>query len=131
MKKVIILLVMSIATIGLFAQKNEVEVLYFKAQLSCCKAASCNKMENEIKDIIKKNFEGKAVSFRQVPLSDEANKALIEKYNAKSQTVILVSKKKKKETFTDLSDIIQKYSKTKDKVTFEKEIISKINEKLK
>src|SRR5574344_80463 len=80
---------LSIAKIGLFAQKNKVEVLYFKAQLSCCKAASCNKIENEIKDIIKKNFEGKAVGFKQVLLSDQANKALIEKYNAKSQTVIL------------------------------------------
>lgn len=122
---------MSIATIGLFAQKNKVEVLYFKAQLSCCKAASCNKIENEIKDIIKKNFEGKAVGFKQVLLSDQANKALIEKYNAKSQTVILVSKKKKKETFADLSDIVQKYSNSKDKATFEKEIINRINEKLK
>ncbi len=131
MKKIIILLVMSIATIGLFAQKNKVEVLYFKAQLSCCKAASCNKIENEIKDIIKKNFEGKAVGFKQVLLSDQANKALIEKYNAKSQTVILVSKKKKKETFADLSDIVQKYSNSKDKATFEKEIINRINEKLK
>jgi len=120
---------MSIATIGLYAQK--VEVLYFKAQLACCKAAACNNLEAEVKGIIEKNFAKKAVTFKQVALADEANKALVEKYEAKSQTVVLVVTKKKKETAVDVSDIVRRYARTNDKAAFEKELTDKINESLK
>jgi len=129
MKRVIILVALSIATIGLYAQK--VEVLYFKAQLACCKAAACNNLEAEVKGIIEKNFAKKAVTFKQVALADEANKALVEKYEAKSQTVVLVVTKKKKETAVDVSDIIRRYARTNDKAAFEKELTDKINESLK
>ena len=131
MKKAIILLALSIATMGVYAQKNKVEVLYFKAQLACCKAAACNNLENEVKSIIEKNFAGKAVTFKQVALADEANKALVEKYEAKSQTVVLVVTKKKKETAVDVSEIIRRYARTNDKAAFEKELTDKINEVLK
>lgn len=131
MKKLIILLAMSIVTIGLYAKKNTVEILYFKAQLSCCKAAACNNLENEIKTIIEKNFAKKAVTFKQVPLAEQANKALVEKYNAKSQTVVLVRTKRKKQTSVDVSNIVRKYARTNDKTAFEKELSDKINENLK
>ena len=130
MKRVIILLALSIATISVYAQKNKVEVLYFKAQLACCKAAACNNLEAEIKGIIEKNFAKKTVTFKQVPLADQANKALVEKYDAKSQTVVLVTTRKKKETSVDVSDIVRKYTKTGDKEAFEKELTGKINEEL-
>ena len=130
MKRIIILLALSIATVGLYAQKNTVEVLYFKAQLACCKARACSLLEGDVKGVIEKNFAGKAVTFKQVALADEANRALVEKYNAKSQTVVLVSTKKKKETAVDVSDIVQKYARTGDKETFEKELTDKINAKL-
>lgn len=122
---------MSIATIGLYAQKSTVEVLYFKAQLTCCQAAACNNLENEVKSIIENNFAGKTVTFKQVALADQANKALVEKYNAKSQTVVLVATKNKKETSVDVSDIVRRYVRTNDKATFEKELTDKINESLK
>ena len=131
MKKGIILLAFSILTIGLYAQKNGVEVLYFKAKLSCCKAAACNNLENEVKGIIEKNFKKKNVTFKQVALADEANKALVKKCNAKSQTLVLVVTKNKKETSVDVSDIVRKYVKTNDKGAFEKELTDKINELLK
>jgi len=131
MKKIIILLALSIAAIGLHAQKNSVQVLYFKAALPCCKAAACNNLEGEVKSIIENNFAKKGVTFKQVTLADDANKALIEKYNAKSQTVILVTTKKKKETSVDVSDIVRKYVRSNDKAAFEKELTDKINESLK
>jgi len=99
--------------------------------LACCKAAACNNLENEVKSIIEKHFAGKAVSFKQVALADEANKELIEKYNAKSQTVVLVTTNKKKETSVDVSDIVRKYTRSGDKETFENELVAKINESLK
>ncbi|MCL2329531.1 MAG: hypothetical protein FWC39_13610 [Bacteroidetes bacterium] len=131
MKRIIILFALGIATMSVYAQKNSVEVLYFKAQLTCCKAASCNNLEGEVKSIIEKNFAGKAVTFKQVPLADEANKALVEKYNAKSQTVVLVVTKKKTETSVDVSDIVRRYARSDDKAAFEKELTAKINEALK
>ena len=130
MKRAIILLALSIATIGLYAQKNRVEVLYFKAQLPCCQGRACNNLEADVKGVIEKNFAGKAVTFKQIPLADEANKALVEKCNAKSQTVVLVTTKKKKETSVDVSDIVRKYARTGDKTAFEKELTGKINEEL-
>ena len=132
MKRVIILVALSIATIGLYAQKNTVEVLYFKAQLPCCQGRACNNLEAEVKGVIERNFAGKAVTFKQVPLADEANKALVAKCNAQSQTVVLVAtNKKKKETTVDVSDIVRRYARSGDKETFEKEFSDKINESLK
>jgi hypothetical protein len=131
MKKAIILFVFSIVTIGLYAQKNGVQVLYFKAQPACCKAAACNNLEADVKGVVEKNFKGKKVTFKQVALADEANKALVEKCNAKAQTVVLlVTDKKKKETSVDVSDIVRKYTRSGDKAAFEKELTDKINEVL-
>jgi len=131
MKKTVILFVFSILTIGLYAQKNNVQVFYFKTQLPCCKAAACNNLETEVKGVVEKNFKGKNVTFKQVPLADEANKTLVEKCNAKSQTVVLVATKKKKETTVDVSDIVRKYTRSGDKEAFEKELTDKIKELLK
>ena len=131
MKKAIIFLVFSLASMGLYAQKNNVEVLYFKAQMGCCQSRACNTLEADVKGVIEKNFKGKNVTFKQVALANEANKALAEKYNAKSQTVVLVATdKKKKETSVDVSDIVRKYVKSNDKEAFEKELTGKINEVL-
>jgi len=131
MKKAIILFVFSVVVSGLYAQKNSVEVLYFKAKLGCCQSRACNTLEADVKGVIDKNFKGKNVTFKQVAMADEANKALVEKYNAKSQTVILVATdKKKKVTSVDVSDIVHRYTKGGSKEVFEKELIDKINEVL-
>ena len=128
MKKAIILFAFSVATFGLCAQKNNVQVLYFKAKLACCQSRACNTLEADVKAVVDNNFNGKNVSFKQIALADEANKALVEKHNAKSQTVVLVVSKKKKETAVDVSDIVRKYAKSNDKAVFEKELTDKINE---
>jgi len=111
--------------------KNETGILYFKANLSCCKARACNALEADVRSVIEKYFADKNISFKVVKLADEANKALIEKYNAKSQTVVIVKKKKRKETVTDVSAIVRNYAIKKDKEMFEKELKNKISECLK
>jgi len=135
MKKSIFMLVVAMITIvgATHAQssKNETEILYFKANLSCCKARACNALEADVISVIEKYFADKNISFKVVKLADEANKALIEKYNAKSQTVVIVKKKKKKETATDVSEIVHDYAINKDKEKFEKELKNKISECLK
>ena len=132
MKKTIILFVFSIVVSGLYAQKNSVEVLYFKAKMGCCQSRACNTLEADVKGVIEKNFKGKNVAFKQVAMADAANKALVEKCNAKAQTVVLIATdKKNKETSVDVSDIVRRYTKGGSKEVFEKELTDKINEMLK
>ena len=126
MKKIVSLLAMCFRAVSVFAQTNKTEVLYFKAQLACCQANACNTLENDIKQIVTKNFP-KDVAFKQVALADENNKALVEKHKAKSQTVVLVNSK----GAVDVSDIVRAYVRSSDKDAFEKALVAKIQESIK
>jgi hypothetical protein len=135
MKKILIILLLSIiaGTATTFAQqkKGGIEVLYFKANLACCKARACNALEAKVKEIIEKNWTDGSVTFQQVKLSDTLNNELIKKYNAQSQTLIIVKTKKKKVTSVDASSILQEFAKTNDASVFEKNFIGKVNEVIK
>ena len=126
MKKLLVISVTILMTLTVLAAspKKGVEVLYFKAQLSCCQARACNTLENDIKTLIAANFDASKVTFTEILLTDEKNKALIEQYKAKSQTVVVVNAKKKKTM--DVSDLVRTYLRNGDKATFEKELIQKI-----
>ena len=126
MKKLLLISVTILMTLTVLAAspKKGVEVLYFKAQLSCCQARACNTLENDIKTLIAANFDASKVTFTEVLLADTKNKALIEQYKAKSQTVVVVNAKKKKTM--DVSDLVRTYLRNGDKATFEKELIQKI-----
>jgi len=126
MKKLLVISVTILMTLTVLAAspKKGVEVLYFKAQLSCCQARACNTLENDIKTLIAANFDASKVTFTEVLLADAKNKALIEEYKAKSQTVVVVNAKKKKTM--DVSDLVRTYLRNGDKATFEKELIQKI-----
>ncbi len=124
MKKTVILFLLSIISLGAFAQT---EILYFKAQLPCCQATACNNLEGVVKAIVEKNYPDGDVVFKQISLTDTENKELIDKYSAKSQTVVIVNTKKKKETSTDVSAVVRAYARSNDKDAFEKELVEKIN----
>ena len=126
MKKLLLISVTILMTLTVLAAspKKGVEVLYFKAQLSCCQARACNTLENDIKTLIAANFDTSKVTFTEVLLADAKNKALVEQYKAKSQTVVVVNAKKKKTM--DISDLVRTYLRNGDKATFEKELIQKI-----
>lgn len=131
MKRTLSILIMLLALFSsVLAQKNKetIEVLYFKANLCGCKARVCTAMGLDIQSVIKKSYPDNTVVFSEVKIADEANKELVTKYNAKSQTLILLKKKKKKEFFLDVSDLVAKYSKDKDKKAFEEAFNSKIVE---
>ncbi|HOY30809.1 MAG TPA: hypothetical protein PKW80_02915 [Bacteroidales bacterium] len=134
MKKATLLIaVLIISASALFAQstKGKAEVLYFKANLACCKAKACNVLEADIKGIVEKNYPTGNVIFKEVKIAEESNKALIDKYQATSQTVIIVKKKKKKETSVNVTDIVKNYMLDQNKETLEKELIAKIDGLLK
>lgn len=132
MRKINLMLVMSLLTMSVaFGQKNATEVLYFKAQLACCKARACTALQTDVDSVLIKYFSKEKIALRVVALADEANKALIDKYNAQSQTVILVRTIKKKEFATDLTPIVQAYKQSNDKAKFEQEMKAKIEEVIK
>lgn len=120
----------AIIAITAFAQEKKVEVLYFKANLGCCQGRACNILQSEIDKTIAQSFADKNIEFKVVRLADEKNKEMIQKYNAKSQSVILVNKKRKKEKVVDLTPIVETYKKDKNKEKFEKELKIKIKKAL-
>jgi hypothetical protein len=114
--------------IGTMAFAQKAEVLYFKADLACCKERACNTLENDVKSIIESHFSDSEVQFVAVKISDDANKELVAKHSAKSQTVVIAAKKRRSETIVDVSDIVRAYSRNRDKAELEKELIAKIND---
>ncbi|MDD2622804.1 MAG: hypothetical protein WC142_00310 [Bacteroidales bacterium] len=126
MKKLQVLFILVMLTTGAMAQSGskKIEVLYFKANLSCCQARACQNLEKVTKEIITNNFPNNEVVFKTVALTDEANKELVDTYNAKSQTLIILNNKKKK--FVNLSAALAKYARDNDKTAYEKELIANI-----
>jgi hypothetical protein len=130
MKKILVLLVLVVGTgIASFAQKTE--VLYFKAELPCCQATACNNLEATVKAAVETNFSKGDVIFTTVKLSDPANKALIDKHQAKSQTVVLICKKNNTETVNDISNLVRSYARTNNKVEFEEGLVANIKSSMK
>lgn len=126
---IIALIALIILSGNLFSQtEQKIEVLYFKANLACCKAKACNTLQSEVETVLKNLTSFKNIEFKVIPLADEANKELVEKYNAKSQTVVIIKKDGDKETSKDISDIVRDYSIGKNKERFEELVKSKIEE---
>jgi uncharacterized lipoprotein YehR (DUF1307 family) len=105
---------------------QKAEVLYFKANLTCCQAKACYTLESDVKAVVEKNFPSSKVVFKEVKIADEANKELVEKYHAKSQTVVMVIKKRKKEKVVDLSAVVRQYARSSNKDDFEKEFVDRV-----
>ncbi len=127
MKKTLAIFIMTLL-VGLAASAQKAEVVYFKADLACCRERACNALESDVKAVLESNFNNGDVKFSSVRLSDETNKALIEKHNATSQTVVIVAKNRRAETVVDVSDIVRNYSRNRDRATFEKELLAKVAE---
>jgi len=119
MKKTILSSILIVlVSFAAWAQTSKVEVLYFKENLSCCKATSCNALEGDIRTIIGDNF-GNDVEFKVVKVAEEANKDLVKKYNAKSQTVVIVKYKKGKiDKSEDISMQVKQFAFDKNKEDF-------------
>jgi hypothetical protein len=111
--------------------KENIEVLYFKAKQCACKTMTCNALEDQVKSLINKEFPDKNIEFKRVWLNEKENDALIQKYSAKPQTVVLVKIKKEKETVTDLTEIVKDFSSKQNKEKFETELKEKISASLK
>jgi hypothetical protein len=131
MKRSFVILMFFALFMGLTSIAQKAEVLYFKAELACCRARSCNALESDVKTAVEKNFTNGDVTFRVLKLADAANKDLVEKYHARSQTVVVVATKRKKETTVDISDIVRDYSRNRNRDVFEQNLVAKVNECMK
>jgi hypothetical protein len=129
-KTILVISMMLLCSTMLLAQsgKGKIEVLYFKANLACCKARACSALEADIQTILQKNFTDNSIEFKEIKIADEANKALVEKYKAQSQTVILLKTKKKKDISIDVSDLVRAYVQNQNKDALEQALLAKINE---
>ncbi len=127
--KIIFLTLIFGLVFGAHAQKSKqtIEVLYFKANLACCKARACNALESELKTMIETNFVDGNVVFKVVKIADEQNKDLVQQYNAQSQSIVIVKKKKKIDAFADVSNLAKEYVSSGDKEAFEAALVAKIN----
>lgn len=134
MKRIALLMMialLAITTTSFSQSKNKsVEVLYFKAKQCACKTRACNALENKLKTIIEEDFPDKNIEFKQVWLNEKENEALIEKYHAKAQTVIMVKTKRKKEWITDLTEPVQNLTNMGKTETAKTELIKLIAENL-
>lgn len=130
MKKYLSIFVVILLTTVVFSHKNksDIQVLYFKAQLCACQAKVCSNVGADIQSIIEKVYSDNSVLFKELLISDATNKDLVTKYKAKSQTTIIVKKRSKKEFSIDISDIVYKFSRDKNKQAFEDSFKSKIVE---
>ncbi|MDA3867909.1 MAG: hypothetical protein PF489_14350 [Salinivirgaceae bacterium] len=122
MKKLNVIIVIAFMAIASTSFAQNTEVLFFKAKLSCCQAKACNELEGNIKTIVEKHFANNEVAFRTINLADADNKTLAEKFNAKSQTVVIV----KSDKSLDITDQIASYQGAKDKDAIEQKIVNKI-----
>ena len=131
MKKTIILAFALLLSVAAFSQKGTTAVLmYFKADLACCKARACAALENEVKSIVERNFPNGNVVFREVKISDPENAALVEQYKAQSQTVILVVNRKKKISSAEATSLLKEYQQNGDKTAFEAALVKFIQENI-
>ena len=130
MKKIIVLIGMAML-VSMAVKAQKAEVLYFKANLPCCLAVACNNLEADLRSAVESNFPNGEVIVTTIRLSDQNNKGLVEKFNAKSQTVVVVSKNPENKIVTDVSALVMSYARNNNKEGFEKELIAKISEGVK
>ncbi len=123
MKKIVFLLFVCCFFAGPNFSQN-VEVLYFKANLACCHARACNHLENQIKQVVEENFDKNQVKFKTIRLIDRHNAELVEKYNARSQTVIIVNSE---DNSIDASQMVLNFRRTRNSAEFEKDFVEAIS----
>lgn len=114
MKRISLLMMiafMALSTSTFSQSKNKsVEVLYFRTKQCACKTRASDALENKVKSLIMENYPDRNITFKQVWLNDKENAPLIEKYEAKPQTVVLVKTRRKKEWTTDLTEQVKNLS---------------------
>jgi hypothetical protein len=121
-------LLFAIVVISLTSYAQQTEVLYFQADLACCRAKACDELQSDIKAMIENKYNSNQVKFIVVKLSDATNKSLVEKHNASSQTVVIVTTNGRKETVKDISDIVKAYTRNRNKNTFENQLFAQLEE---
>jgi hypothetical protein len=131
MRKIIFAALVCILATGAAMAQKSAEVLYFKANLPCCKARSCNAMQSEVEKAVNKYFAGQGIGFRTIMLSDAANAELVKKHAAKSQTVVFVNTKGRKEKVVDLSAAVKGFLSHYDSQQLEAELKAAIESGLK
>ena len=133
MKKIVLVMIMTITGLGLFAQKKDtkLEVYYFHITNRC---PTCLSIEANTKKTLDTYFpkevkEGK-IKLVILNVDDDKNKAISEKYAAYGSALFLTKKVSGKETITDITNFAFQNSRNRPE-EFIKGLKLKINENLK
>jgi hypothetical protein len=132
-KTIVFLLAVALSAGFVFSQSknSKAVVMYFKADLACCPARACGTLENDVKAIVEQNFKDGNVVFNQIRISDPANAELVKKYEAKSQTVVVVVSKKKAISSVDATNLVRDFRMNQDKAAFETAFVKLIKDSMK
>lgn len=76
MKKSLLLLSFAFL-IATLTNAQTIELVYFKANLPCCHARSCNQLENQIKSIVETKYDKENLAFRTVRITNPDNEELV------------------------------------------------------
>jgi len=134
MKKTIVFLLAVVLSAGfVFSQSKSAKavVMYFKADLACCHARACGSLENDVKAVVENNFKDGNVIFRSIKISDPDNASLVEQYQAKSQTVMVVVSKKKQVSSVDATSLVADYARSRNKESFETAFVKLVKDSMK
>jgi hypothetical protein len=132
-KTIVFLLAVALSAGFVFSQtkNSKAVVMYFKADLACCKARACGALENDVKAVVENNFRDGNVIFRSIKISDPDNASLVEQYQAKSQTVMVVVSKKRKVSSVDATSLVSDFARSRDKESFETAFVKLIKDSMK
>jgi len=104
-------------------------ILLFETNMYSCSNTNIYGFEKEIKDIINDNFKDNEVIFEIINLNNSNFEKLINVYDAKSKTLVILKQYNNQVISKDISYLVDKYLNKKiGNTEFERELLEKIKE---
>lgn len=123
--KLLFLVITGLLFSGQLHSQN-VEVLYFRADLGCCQARACQFFSGQVKEAVEQNYDNNKVAFRVVRISNPDNSDLVQEHNARSMSLVVVNTANGKSE--DVSEAMAEYRRNRDMDKLEEALINAINQ---
>ncbi len=125
MKKIVFFILAGLLFAGQ-AKAQNVEVLYFRADLGCCQARACEFFSGQVKEAMEQNYNSKDVVFRVVRIASPDNADLVKAHNARSMSLVVVNSANGKSK--DMSHALAEYRRDRDMDKLEAAIAEAVDE---
>jgi len=112
MKKILIAVILLLATIAVFAQKPaKLKIIYFHSERRC---PTCVSIEDNTKKTLNTYFASQlkdgTITFQSLNVEEAENQKMVEKYQADGSSLYLTKVTGSKETNTDFTNFAFSYS---------------------